>query len=152
MLPQEGEGGCGLGGDDAVSEESEPVGPHGVENRLLPFTERTTGRDHPSGQFMSHSTNAGLSRDEMRGVGGNSGPSVDVAGAGRPLQRATAFGSWSWCPRSFARCSGPLAPLLSRAAGVGHVCACWPRFTPSGREPLASSAALLAAHVSGGSL
>lgn len=110
VRPEEPERRFGLGGNNAVAEEAKAVGPPGV--------------DQFSGQPISHSTNAGLSRREVWVGGNDSSPAVSVVRSRWPLQRATAFGSWSWCPRSFARCSGPFAPLLSRAAGVGHVCAC----------------------------
>jgi hypothetical protein len=81
---------------------------------------RTYGRVQPSGQPISHSTNAGLSWErggEVWPESEDSTPAVAVVWPGRETRQATSFSG-----RLFLACvSSEASPdRQSRALGVGH--------------------------------
>lgn len=79
MSPEPAPGVRGLGWDNAVPASSKSVHP------------RTRGTVQPSGQPISHSTNAGLSWGEVWAGGEDSAPGASVIWARGKERQATSF-------------------------------------------------------------
>lgn len=96
-----------MGRDDAVAEKSKPVCP-GVGRVVIV---------HPGGNPISHSTNAGFSREEVWPLDSDALPGADVSGAWRPVEWPSACVRSMGLPR--AKVVGPFMPSL--ASGVAQV-------------------------------